>query len=979
MVTGLSLVLVSGASLHAQQYAWPDGVVGGTGNWVANNEGHWQDVGEGQPADDSDLIQSTVNPDSIEFTLTDTLVNPGVTSGHILKFRADNTNGKKAADITIALVEGGTTVGSNLISVPKGAGWAEYSYTIPAASVGVYNDLSIRITGAGNGQTPAIVSWIELEIPSPTAVAPTVINPQVISVLDTTAVLEGEVSDTGGVDVTERGVVWDLAANPDPTIDTNLGKAFENPTAPGTGTFQQTAGAVVPLDPQTDYKFRAYATNAAAQTGYSDPATPFTTTAAITEPILVAIPTVNTILARSAYLGGEVTGDGGDPGGVTERGTVWNTTGNPNIVDDAVRKTQQGSGLGAFEAQVTGLDPGVTIYFRAYAVNGKGTGYSDVRTFSTPVDLPVVDTPTVTSIDETSAVLGGWVRDEGGPPGTVTDRGTVWNTTGNPNIVDDAVNALQQGSGLGEFSHTRSGLPNEVLVYYRAYATNSAGTAYSEPDSFTPTTPPSAPVLDPDPTLGTVTHQSAVLGGEITSDGGQIITERGTVWAEAPTIPDINSNKAVEGGIAEGLFSHERAFPPGKTINFKAFATNSLGTTLTDNFGQFTTLTQPNVQATNAAVTKKSARGMRIAWTRGNGEGSIVVLRPTSGTTPVDPVDGSAYLANHLFPEAEEITPPVNSQNYVVYAGTNSYVDVGLLAQLTSYTAAVYEYTSSSGTWDYLLTDPATVTDLTTDVPVHNTDVGAECGECHGGHGGFHPSNTDQKAKCVSCHNATGDADTKLDFDLHTTPTDNPVLTYVDCGFCHELHNPGGGNTTWASSPIFGGPGYNKSYLRANVDKYVSTASPPAFLQDDTFDDADAANALTPERAVEGGNDTTARGYCQVCHTYTKYHRSTFTEVAGRPNAEDPAPVRAGRAGRATASMPARKRIVGAVTGTPTSSAAKAGRRLASSAIPAAPATRSCLCSTSRIRPVRTSTPDQFRNSIVRSATAPGGTEARSA
>jgi hypothetical protein len=45
--------------------------------------------------------------------------------------------------------------------------------------------------------------------------------------------------------------------------------------------------------------------------------------------------------------------------------------------------------------------------------------------------------------------------------------------------------------------------------------------------------------------------------------------------------------------------------------------------------------------------------------------------------------------------------------------------------------------------------------------------------------------------------------------------------------------------------------------------------------------------ADTPDRAVEGGDDTTARGYCQVCHTQTNYHRSSNTASMPAPDQGD--------------------------------------------------------------------------------------------
>ncbi|MET4141645.1 hypothetical protein, partial [Pedobacter sp. UYP1] len=60
---------------------------------------------------------------------------------------------------------------------------------------------------------------------------------------------------------------------------------------------------------------------------------------------------------------------------------------------------------------------------------------------------------------------------------TVTARGFVWNTTGNPTLSDQVV---PMGSGTGTISGLISGLENGPAYYVKAFATNSVGTGYSE-------------------------------------------------------------------------------------------------------------------------------------------------------------------------------------------------------------------------------------------------------------------------------------------------------------------------------------------------------------------------------------------------------------------------------------------------------------------------------------------------------------------
>ncbi|MDD2290124.1 MAG: FISUMP domain-containing protein [Bacteroidales bacterium] len=87
---------------------------------------------------------------------------------------------------------------------------------------------------------------------------------------------------------------------------------------------------------------------------------------------------VLTITTTTATCGGNVTGDGGDA--VTARGVCWSTSENPTTANS---KTTNGSGLGAFTGNITGLTPNTTYYVRAYATNSEGTTYGEQKSFTT--------------------------------------------------------------------------------------------------------------------------------------------------------------------------------------------------------------------------------------------------------------------------------------------------------------------------------------------------------------------------------------------------------------------------------------------------------------------------------------------------------------------------------------------------------------------------------------------------------------------
>jgi hypothetical protein len=93
---------------------------------------------------------------------------------------------------------------------------------------------------------------------------------------------------------------------------------------------------------------------------------------------------------------------------------------------------------------------------------------------------PSVTTNAVSNINATTTDGNGTVNSAGGS--AVSARGFVWSSsTLNPTLADSSVSA---GSGTGAFTATMNGLTASTTYYYRAYATNSIGTAYGDMISF---------------------------------------------------------------------------------------------------------------------------------------------------------------------------------------------------------------------------------------------------------------------------------------------------------------------------------------------------------------------------------------------------------------------------------------------------------------------------------------------------------------
>jgi len=226
----------------------------------------------------------------------------------------------------------------------------------------------------------------------------------------------------------------------------------------------------------TTYTYRVYAYNSAGNSSSYSNEVSITT---VSVP-LITTTSISNVTINSASSGGAISNDGGSA--ITSRGVVWSTATNPTTA--LPTKTSDGTGTGSFVSAISGLTAGTLYYVRAYATNAIGTGYGSLETFTTqPPSLPTVTTTPITSITLTGASSGGNITSDGG--GSVTGRGVVWSTSPNPTIA--LPTKTSDGTGTGSFVSTISGLTAGTLFYVRAYATNSAGTAYGPQIPFTTT------------------------------------------------------------------------------------------------------------------------------------------------------------------------------------------------------------------------------------------------------------------------------------------------------------------------------------------------------------------------------------------------------------------------------------------------------------------------------------------------------------
>jgi hypothetical protein len=232
------------------------------------------------------------------------------------------------------------------------------------------------------------------------------------------------------------------------------------------------------------------------------------------------------------------------------------------------------------------LTPGTSYIYRIFSYNkgGNSITYSNEAT-ATTYNIPTLSTSPIYSITATTAVSGGKnVNDNGS---AITARGICWSIKPSPTI-NDSTSGISSGTLQNYSSNLRNLIP-ATKYYVRAFATNSAGTAYGDEVSFTTFSQTAPTSVSTNPISG-IYYYSANSGGKIVSDGYANITAKGIVWSTTPN-PTIANNKTNDGTGLTSFNSFLGNLIQNTTYYVRAYATNTIGTTYGD---ERTFTTKPN-------------------------------------------------------------------------------------------------------------------------------------------------------------------------------------------------------------------------------------------------------------------------------------------------------------------------------------------------------------------------------------------------
>lgn len=401
-------------------------------------------------------INTIAGPNS--FTINGTnLTTANVTVGALAGFTYSTTAGGSYTP-SLSLTQPGGTYTQQIFVRFNPTAVQSYNGNIPVAGGGIAATINVTASGAGVNTIATITTG------------------GASAITTTTATLAGSITATGCTAVTVYGIEYSTV------------NAFPNGTGTPVASTNLAAGnftsAVSLLAPSTTYYYKAYATNAGG-TAYG--AQQSFTTAAPPPPVLTAtalsafsaICITTTSGSNSFTINGTNLTTASLSVGPLAGFTFSETAGGTYVSTLAI--TQAG-GTQSKTVFVKFTPTAVQSYNGNIPVSGGGAANINVAAVGSGVNTtPTVSTGAASNLTNYSATLSGGIAANG--CSNVTVYGIEYSgLSGFANGAGTKVSSANLSGGV--FSSSLSGLVQGATYYFKAYATNSGGTAYGVEQAF---------------------------------------------------------------------------------------------------------------------------------------------------------------------------------------------------------------------------------------------------------------------------------------------------------------------------------------------------------------------------------------------------------------------------------------------------------------------------------------------------------------
>lgn len=184
--------------------------------------------------------------------------------------------------------------------------------------------------------------------------------------------------------------------------------------------------------------------------------------------------------------------------------------------------------------------------------------------YTYPLQKPVTINSTIISISPSSVKCKAQIISDGGVK--ISARGFCWSTSPNPTILD---NTTHNGSDIGSYFATITGLLNNTVYYIRPYATNADSTCYGKVQSF------HFPLNIQTDVITNLSINSATTGGYVSNVGSIEVLGKGVCWSIDP-FPTISNDTTLVGAGA-GEFSSNLNLVDQSRYYVRAYAITNMG------------------------------------------------------------------------------------------------------------------------------------------------------------------------------------------------------------------------------------------------------------------------------------------------------------------------------------------------------------------------------------------------------------------